>query len=127
MSSDQNVHREQFYLKVNSMKKANSRLISREDLLRAKEYILIKNSAADATNAAEQTQNPVSSFSKSFKKRINRNKFKLVNMGAEQNVVCIVTDEVNADDSNKASSWRLEFLLFDVSVVLWCGVVMSGS
>ena len=81
--SDLNVHREQFYLKVNSMKKANSRLITFEDLLRAKEYILIKNAAGDTTSAAEQTENRVSSFSKNFKKRINRNKFKLVNMGTE--------------------------------------------
>ena len=69
------MHKKQFYSKLKITKKINSRLINREDLELIRRFL---------SNSEEKS----SKVSKSFKKRIRRNKFKIVNMGADSNVVC---------------------------------------
>ena len=73
MSNKQDIHKKQFYSKIKTAKKLNSQLINWEKL---KLYRLLLN--FDEEN---------SKVSKSFKQRIRRINFKLVNMGADCNVV----------------------------------------
>ena len=74
MSNNQDVHRKQFYSKLKTTKKINSRLINREDLELIRRFL--SNSEEDSSKVL-----------KSFKKRIRRNNSKIVNMGADSNVV----------------------------------------
>ena len=89
MSNNQDIHKKQFYSKIKITKKINGRLINREDLELIRRFL---------SNSEEES----SKVLKSFKKRIRRNKFKIVNMGADSNVVCTlvascsVTDEENS-------------------------------
>ena len=75
MSNSQDIHKKQFYSKLKTIKKINRRLINRKDLELIRRFLL---------NCEEEN----SKVSKSFKKRIRRNNFKIVNMGADINVVC---------------------------------------
>ena len=75
MSNDQDIHKKQFYSKLKTSKKINSRLINRDDLELIRRFL---------SNSEEKS----TKVSKSFQKRIRRNNFKIVNMGADSNVVC---------------------------------------
>ena len=89
MSNNQDVYKKQFYSKLKTTKKINSRLINREDLKLIRRFL---------SNSEEES----GKVSKSFKKRIRRNIFKIVNIGADSNVVSTlvasssVTDEENS-------------------------------
>lgn len=84
-------HRQKFFLKLNLLKKGNSRLINREDLEKAKLYLLSKQSDSDQTAELE--------ISNSLKRRISRNKLRLARFGAGNDVVCIL-DERNSNATN---------------------------
>ena len=75
MSNNQDIHKKQFYSKLKTTKKINSRLINRKDLELIRRFL---------SNSEEKS----TKVSKSFKKKIRRNNFKIVNMGADSNVVC---------------------------------------
>ena len=75
MSNNQDIRKKQFYSKLKTTKKINSRLINREDLELIRRFL---------SNSEEKS----TKVSKSFKKRIRRNNFKVVNMGADSNVLC---------------------------------------
>ena len=75
MSNNQDIHKKQFYSKLKTTKKINSRLTNREDLELIRRFL---------SNSEEKS----TKVSKSFKKRIRRNNFKIVNMGADSNVLC---------------------------------------
>ena len=62
-----NNHKERFYSKLRETKKFNSKTLSRDDI-RAIKSFLINGTSLEASQA--------------FKRRISRNKFKLVNTGA---------------------------------------------
>ena len=64
-------------------KKINGRLINRVDLELIRRFL---------SNSEEES----SKVSKCFKKRIRRNKFKIVNMGANSNVVCTLGRHVQS-------------------------------
>ena len=72
MTSKEN-HKEKFYSKLQASKKINSHIITKKELDLVKEY-LIDPAATNVT--------------KSFKKKIKKNQFKLVTLGSENNVVC---------------------------------------
>ena len=69
------MHEKQFYSKLKIIKKINSRLINREDLKLIRRFLL---------NCEEEN----SKVLKGFKELARRNNFKIVNMGADSNVVC---------------------------------------
>ena len=75
MSNNQDIRKKQFYSKLKTTKKINSRLINRKDLELIRRFL---------SNSEEKS----TKVSKSFKKKIRRNNFKIVNMGADSNVVC---------------------------------------
>ena len=87
--SSTNTHKEQFYSKLKTIKKSNSRLISREHLELVKKYM--SDQHQQSFNCDDDVDDAVA---KRIKERIKRNKFMLVNMGAETNVVCILNEEV---------------------------------
>ena len=87
--SSTNIHKEQFYSKLKTIKKSNSRLISREHLELVKKYM--SDQHQQSFNCDDDVDDAVA---KRIKERIKRNKFMLVNMGAETNVVCILNEEV---------------------------------
>ena len=90
-----NTHKEQFYSKLKTIKKSNNRLISREHLELVKKYL--SDHHQQNFNCDHDVDDAVA---KRIKKRIKRNKFTLVNMGAETNVVC--TWKKEAGDSEEA-------------------------
>ena len=75
-------HKEQFYSKLETIKKSNNPLISREHLELVKKYLSDQHqqnfSCDDDTDDAVGTRT---------KKRIKRNKFTQVDIGAERNVI----------------------------------------
>ena len=86
--SSTNTHKEQFDSKIKSIKKSKSWLISHWHLELVKEYLSDQhqqnfNYDHDVGDAA----------AKRIKKRIKKNKFTLVNMGAETYVVCTLKKE----------------------------------
>ena len=68
------MHEKQFYSKLKIIKKINSRLINRGDLKLIRRFLL---------NCEEEN----SKVLKGFKELARRNNFKIVNMGADSNVV----------------------------------------
>ena len=92
--SSTNTHKELFYSKLKAIKKSNSRLISREHLELVKKYLSGQHQNFNCDDDVDDT------VAKRIKKRIKRNKFTLVNMGAETNVVRILNKE--AGDSEEA-------------------------
>ena len=88
MSNNQDIHKKQFYSKLKATKKINSRIINREDL----EFIrrFLSNSEEESTK-----------ISKSFKKRIRRNNFKIVKVGADSNVVCTLASSVTGEENSR--------------------------
>ena len=87
--SSTNTHKEQFYSKLKTIKKSNSRLISREHLELVKKYL--SDQHQQNFNCDDDVDDAVV---KRIEKRIKRNKFMLINMGAETNVVCVLNKEV---------------------------------
>ena len=87
--SSTNIHKEQFYSKLKTIKKSNSRLISREHLELVKKYSFDQHQ--QNFNCDDDVNDAVA---KGIRERIKTNKFMLVNMGAEANVVCILNKEV---------------------------------
>ena len=89
MSNNQDIYKKQFYSNLKTTKKINSRLINREDLELIRRFLL---------NSEEEN----SKVSKSFKKRIRRNNFKIVNMGADSNVVCtlVASSSVTGEENS---------------------------
>ena len=74
MCNAQNIHKKRFYSKLKTTKKISSPLKNREDLeLEGSYWICEKENIK---------------VSKSFKNRIQINNFKIVNMGADANIVC---------------------------------------
>ena len=90
MSNNQDIHKKQFYSKLKTTKKINSRLINREDLELIRRFL---------SNSEQES----SKVSKSFKKRSRRNNFKIVNMGADSNVVCtlVVSSSVTGEKNSR--------------------------
>ena len=88
MSNNQDIYKKQFYSNLKTTKKINSRLINREDLELIRRFLL---------NSEEEN----SKVSKSFKKRIRRNNFKIVNMGADSNVMCTLVASFSVTDEEK--------------------------
>ena len=88
-----NTHKEQFYSKLKTTKKSKNRLIRREHLELVKKYLSDQPQNISCDDNVEDT------VAKRIKKRIKRNKFMLVNMGAETNVLC--TLKKKADDSEE--------------------------
>ena len=78
-----NRHKEQFYSKLKTIKKSNNRPISREHLKLVKKCLSNQHQQNFCCN--DDVHDVVV---KRIKKRIKRNKFTLVNMEAETNVVC---------------------------------------
>ena len=70
------------------MKRSNNRLISREHLELVKKYL--SDQHQQNPNCDDDVDDAVA---KRIKKRIKRNKFALVNIGAETNVVCTLKKE----------------------------------
>ena len=93
--SSTNTHKEQFYSKLKTIKKSSNGLISREHLELVKKYL--SDQHQQNFNCDDDVDDAVA---KRIKKRIKRNKFTLVNMGAETNVVCTLKKE--AGDSEEA-------------------------
>ena len=89
--SSTNTHKEQFYSKLKTI-----RLISREHLELVKKYLFDHHQ--QNFNCDHDVDDAVA---KRIKKRIKRNKFTLVNMGAETNVVCTLKKE--AGDCEEAN------------------------
>ena len=83
-TSNRETHKERFYSKLEAANKVNSHIISRKELERVKEYLLDPST----TNVT-----------KSFKKKIKKNQFKLVTLGCETNVVC--TTVASEGENNK--------------------------
>ena len=81
--SSTNTHKEQFYSKLKAIKNSNNRLISREHLELVKKCLCDQH---QQNFSCDDNENDA--VAKRIKKRIKRNKFTLVNMGAETNVVC---------------------------------------
>ena len=77
-------------LKAKTTKKINSRLINREDLELVRRFLL---------NCKEEN----SKVSKSFNKRIRRNNFKIVNTGADSNVVCTLVASYSVTGEENSS------------------------
>ena len=94
--SSTNTHKEQFYSKLKTIKKSNSRLISREHLELLKKYL--SDQHRQNFNCDDDVDDAVA---KRIKKRIKRNKFTLVNMGAETNVVCTLKKEAGNSEEAK--------------------------
>ena len=94
--SSTNTHKEQFYSKLKTIKKSNSRLISREHLELLKKYL--SDQHRQNFNCDDDVDDAVA---KRIKKRIKRNKFTLVNMGAETNVVCTLKKETGDCEEGK--------------------------
>ena len=88
-----NTHKEQFYSKLKTIKKSNNWLISPEHL----EFV--KKCLSDQPQNTSCDNDVNDAVAKRIKKSIKRNKFTLVNMGAETNVVCTLKKE--ADDSEE--------------------------
>ena len=86
--SSRNTHKEQFYSKLKTIKKSNSRLISREHLELVKKYL--SDQHQQNFDCDDDVDDAVA---KRIKKIIKRNKFTLLNMRAETNVVCILNKE----------------------------------
>ena len=88
--SNQDIHQKQFYSKLKTTKKINSRLINREDLELIRRFL---------SNSEEES----SKVSKNLKKRIRRNNFKIVNMGADSNVVCtlVASSSVTGEENSR--------------------------
>ena len=72
--SSTNTHKEQFYLKLKTIKKSNNRLISREHLELVKKYL------SDQPQNISCDDDVDDAVAKRIKNRIKRNKFTLVNM-----------------------------------------------
>ena len=109
--SSTNTHKEQFYLKLKAVKKSNNRLISRENLELVKKHL-----SDQPQNISDDDVDDA--IAKRFKKRIKRNKFTLVNMGAETNVVCTLKKEAGdrekpgetGNSGNKVGSYLASFV-----------------
>ena len=86
--SSTNTHKEQFYSKLKTIKKSSNRLMSREHLQSVKKYL--SDPHQQNFNCDHDVDDAVA---KRIKKRIKRNKFALVNIGAETNVVCTLKKE----------------------------------
>ena len=94
--SSTNTHKEQFYSKLKTIKKSSNRLMSREHLQLVKKYL--SDPHQQNFNCDHDVDDAVA---KKIKKRIKRNNFTLVNMGAETNVVCTLKKE--AGDCEEAN------------------------
>ena len=90
MSNNQDIHKKQFYSKLKTTKKINSRLINREDLELIRRFL---------SNSEQES----SKVSKNLKKRIRRNNFKIVDMGADSNVVCtlVASSSVTGEENSR--------------------------
>ena len=99
-------HKEQFSLKLKTIKKSNNRLISGKRL----ELLNIYLTSINRTSAVSMT----CVVAKRIKKRIKKNKFNLVNMGAETNVVCTLKQE--GGDSEDISSLNISQIQIPNSV-----------
>ena len=99
-------HKEQFSLKLKTIKKSNNRLISGKRL----ELLNIYLTSVNSTSAVSMT----CVVAKRIKKRIKKNKFNLVNMGAETNVVCTLKQE--GGDSEDISSLNISQIQIPNSV-----------
>ena len=99
-------HKEQFSLKLKTIKKSNNRLISGKRL----ELLNIYLTSINRTSAVSMT----CVVAKRIKKRIKKNKFNLVNMGAETNVVCTLKEE--GGDSEDISSLNISQIQIPNSV-----------
>ena len=94
--SSTNTHKEQFYSKLKAIKKSNSQLISREHLELVKKYFSGQHQNFNCDYDVDDA------VAKRIKKRIKRNKFTLVNMGAETNVVCTLKKEAgDCEETNE--------------------------
>ena len=91
--SSTNTYKEQFYSKLKTIKKSNNQLISRENLELMKKYLCDQRQNISCDDDVDDT------VAKMIRKRIKRNKFMLVKMGAETNVLC--TLKKKADDSEE--------------------------
>ena len=91
--SSTNTYKEQFYSKLKTIKKSNNQLISRENLELVKKYLSDQRQNISCDGDVDDT------VAKMIRKTIKRNKFMLVNMGAETNVLC--TLKKKADDSEE--------------------------
>ena len=119
--SSTNTHKEQFYLKLKAVKKSNNRLISRENLELVKKHL-----SDQPQNISDDDVDDA--IAKRFKKRIKRNKFTLVNMGAETNVVCTLKkDAGNSEEpgeignsGNKVGSYLASLCLSSLSQDVFC-------
>ena len=87
--SSTSTHKKQFYSKLKFIKKSNNRLISREHLELVKKYL--SNQHQENFSYDDNVNDTVA---KTIKKRIKGNKFTLVNMGVETNVVCALKKEI---------------------------------
>ena len=99
-------HKEQFSLKLKTIKKSNNRLISGKRL----ELLNIYLTSINRTSAVSMT----CVVAKRIKKRIKKNKFNLVNMGAETNAVCTLKEE--GGDSEDISSLNISQIQIPNSV-----------
>ena len=86
-----NTHKEQFCSKLKTTKKSKNQLIRQEHLELVKKYLSDQPQNISCDDNVEDT------VAKRIKKRIKRNKFMLVNMGAETNVVCTLKKESGND------------------------------
>ena len=110
--SSTNTHKEQFYSKLKTIKKSNNRLISREHLELVKKYL------SDQPQNINSDDDVDDAVAKRIKKRIKRNKFTLVNVGAETNVVCTLKKEAGdrekpgetGNSGNKVGSYLASFV-----------------
>ena len=91
--SSTNTHKEQFYSKLKAIKKSNNRLISREHLELVKKYLSDQHQQNFSCD-----DNVDDAVTKRIKKRMKRNKFTFVNMGAETNVVCALKKETGGSE-----------------------------
>ena len=90
MSNNQEIHKKQFYSKLKATKKVISRLTNREDLEKA----LIELWGTEHTPK----------FRIVFKKELaRRNNFKIVNMGADSNIVCTLVASSSDTGEENAS------------------------
>ena len=94
--SSTNTQKEQFYSKLKTIKKSSNRLMSREHLHLVKKYL--SDPHQQNFNYDHDVDDAVA---KRIKKRIKRNNFMLVNMGAETNVVTTLKKE--AGDCEEAN------------------------
>ena len=91
--SSTNTHKEQFYSKLKAIKKSNNRLISREHVELVKKYLSDQHQ-----QNFSRDDNVDDAVTKRIKKRMKRNKFTFVNMGAETNVVCALKKETGGSE-----------------------------